>query len=158
MCRRNCWVITRRGEHGPPTAALQSNPIHFSKPGDTWMQDTHHMPQHCLTPLGPSPHQQVLISSTKPTAPAPDWVKSPAGPPSTSPCDLALACSSRPCSLSPSIPAPHRLAHASTAADHMDQHAASPIPSRDPRSPSGHSVFILLFKHCKQKHIIFMSG
>jgi len=75
--------------------------------------------------------------------------------PSASPAVLAPACSSGPRSFSPSIPAPHRRARASAAADRMDQDTASRVPSRDPPSPTGHPVFILSLKHWKQKHGVF---
>ena len=234
MCRRNRWVITGRGERGPPTrqqlqlsAVIPSLPqnqgtlghrnprralprtqvptqgtpqdtgtharTQVPTPGHRYphralprtqeptpghrypRQDTgthartqaptQGIPQDTGTQAGHSPRAPALPRhrGAQPAAAGPYAQRQTHRPPwagltalpSASPAVLAPACSSRPRSFSPSIPAPHRRARASAAADRMDQDTASRVPSRDPPSPTGHPVFILSLKHWKQKHGVF---
>ena len=214
MCRRNRWVITGRGERGPPTR--QQLQLSAAIPSPAQNQGTlgHRNPRRALprtqvptqgTPQDTGTHARTQVptqgapqdtgthsrtqvptqgtpqdtgthSGHSPRAPAlprhrgaqpaaagpyaqrqthrPPWAGLTALP-SASPAVLAPACSSGPRSFSPSIPAPHRRARASAAADRMDQDTASRVPSWDPPSPTGHPVFILSLKHWKQKHGVF---
>lgn len=163
MCRRNCWVITGGGERGPPTP--QQLQLSKAIPSPSQNQGTlgHRYPCRTLTlcpsaaptPWGSVHTGRTLRAAANPLPQPSAGVTTLRDPPVPDPAILAPACSSRPCGFSPSIPAPRCLARASAAADHMDQDATTRVLSRDPPSPTGHSVFILLLKHCKQKHSLF---